>query len=213
MFSSFRWNSEKLVGFLKRLIGTHSKKKLTNFMRNRRRRLFQLELLEDRRPMAFNVTDVTLTEGTPTRIKDTLVPGTEAALYRIDGAAGQTIRFDSIQVSSSSGSWSLYSPTGQVLYGAGLESDFDAFLPTTGSYLLSLSSSADSPVTYDFAVQNRTDYLPTSSGLGVVHTGSLAANASQSFSFTGYAGQKILLDNQTDLTTPINFELLILARM
>jgi hypothetical protein len=88
-----------------------------------------------------------------TTITNTLNPGLEADVYRINGKAGQKLRFDSLITGFVNSNWTLYSPSNQYLYSANLSSDFETTLPGDGIYLLVLNGYTNNgTVNYKFQV-------------------------------------------------------------
>jgi hypothetical protein len=132
----------------------------------------------------------------PASVSGTLDPGQKIAAYRIDGTAGEQLLFHSVSTSSTIGNWSLLGQNNQRIAGSGLGSDFTASLPTTGPYSLELVGNASSAISYSIQVTDLTTYPPiASSGFNAAQSGTLAAGASQTFTFQAPAGLPIDFNN------------------
>jgi RHS repeat-associated protein len=141
----------------------------------------------------------TLALGTP--LTGTLNPGTQTALYTLQGRAGQRLSF---QNPTGPGlSWQLIGPADENVAQGG-----QAFLPTDGPYVLAVrSTSTSGPVHYSFMVTDVSDTPVPASGFGPLRTGTLAAGATTSFTFTASAGLPVYLDNQDPSSSSISFAL------
>ncbi|MCP9934861.1 cadherin-like domain-containing protein [Cyanobium sp. Candia 9D4] len=123
----------------------------------------------------------------------TLVPlGTE--LYRFTGTAGQRLVFDSQSPSASSASVVLRGPNGEAITSGNLASDFEITLTRTGSHILYIDSTSASSIPYSFQLVTPTT-TSTSLTLGSAVSGSISEPGEQDiYTFTGTAGQRLLLD-------------------
>ncbi len=193
--------------------------------RNRRTKTFvELDRLEDRTLLTavatptLSINDVKVLEQTGSVATETgtLNPGTQAVTYRIDGYAGQSLDFHSVSLSpANSGTWTLYEPNNQVDTRNNLGSDFTAFLPNSGFYNLVLEGNASTAVSYQFQVSDVTPKTVALSGpFNTVESGSVAANSTQTFTFTAPAGTPIYFNDQLstsnstinlNLTGPSNY--------
>ncbi|BAY73413.1 hypothetical protein NIES23_62410 (plasmid) [Trichormus variabilis NIES-23] len=88
-----------------------------------------------------------------TIVNDTLTPGLQKDIYRINGTAGQKLYFDSLTAAFNAG-WSLYGPGNQIVTGSSnLSNDFQTTLTSTGTYLLVLDgNNSNSNINYRFVV-------------------------------------------------------------
>ncbi|MFM6116760.1 MAG: Ig-like domain-containing protein [Sphaerospermopsis kisseleviana] len=88
-----------------------------------------------------------------TQVAGTLDPGLETAIYRINGTAGQKLRFDSLITGFVNGYWTLYKPGNQYVTSYYLGSDFEVDLPGDGTYLLVVGGyTANETVNYKFQI-------------------------------------------------------------
>ena len=75
----------------------------------------------------------------------------ETELYKFTGTAGQRLYFDS-QTTGISGYWRLYDPNNQYFSYYNLSSDFQATLPSNGTYVLVVDSSNSTAANFNFQV-------------------------------------------------------------
>ncbi|MBX9253632.1 tandem-95 repeat protein [Desmonostoc muscorum CCALA 125] len=148
-----------------------------------------------------------LTFGTP--VTNTLEPGNSVALYRFDGTPGKIIKFDLTAASWTGANWVLYDPTGRAVETPSASSpDFTTGLSAAGSYTLAIVGNSATSVPYSFQVNDVSVAPVTSSGLGVVRQGTLAAGAVDEYTFTTNAGTLVLLDSLNDSNSLIRARLL-----
>ena len=135
----------------------------------------------------------------------TLNPGTETNIYRITGTAGEKITLHADSFSSTSGNWYLVDPNNRTLAGTTFGTSFTATLALNGPYELIVqgNDTADASVAYSFDISATAQAVLAPSGFGTVQTGSLAAGASQSFSFTGTAGHSVYFNSLVRTSQPI----------
>jgi RHS repeat-associated protein len=143
----------------------------------------------------FRLLDVasapTFSVGTP--FSGTLNPSKQVALYTFNGSAGQRLSFAS--TSDPSVTWELDGPADQSVTNS--FSGNIASLPTTGSYIFVVHSSANSgSINYHFTATDVSDTPVTPSGFGVLDSGTLASNGQTAFTFTAPAGLPVFLDNE-----------------
>ena len=119
-------------------------------------------------------------------------PSNGISLYRFAGSAGQRLYFDGASTNAS-GAWTVYSPGDSALAIAGLNRDFELTLPSDGTYLIAAGNSASSD---PFGIRIITPGTTTNAlTLGAVVNGALAEpGESDSFTFTGTAGQRLYYD-------------------
>lgn len=139
---------------------------------------------------ASAATSITL--GTP--FGGTLSPGLAAQVYSLAGTAGQSLFFQSISASGS-GSWSLYDAANSLLTSAGLGTNFETVLHSTGTHTLVLTgSSTGGPITYNLKVLQPTAAVDAYT-LGTSVSASLAGlGDTHAYTFSGTAGQRIVYD-------------------
>ena len=158
------------------------------------------EVLEIRALLAVTIVDISVLEGNagPQTISNTLDPGSETQLYQFTGTAGQKLFFDNLTASSTSGNWQLFGPSNQYVAGANISNDFGATLPYNGTYVLALQGvgNLSNTLDYSFRIFDVTEPTVSLSGLGGVHSGSLAAGGLDTFTFDAPAGQFLYLDSQ-----------------
>jgi len=121
--------------------------------------------------------------------------GNMVTLYRFAGSAGQRLFFDG-SPTNAAGSWFLYGPTDTYFGGSGgLSSDFEATLPSNGTYLLAVGNS---DTTNESAFSFRIVTPPTTNlalTLGASVSGQLIeAGEEDRYTFTGSAGQRLYYD-------------------
>jgi RHS repeat-associated protein len=120
----------------------------------------------------------------------------ETRHYSFNGTAGQRLKFDSLMATQSA-DWVLYAPDGSVVNQTALSNDFEASLPTNGTYILALRSSASTTtVNFSFRVDNISLPSVTHSGLGTIRSGSVTVTQPVSNTFTASAGTFIYFDSQ-----------------
>ena len=167
--------------------------------RVRTRTRLEIDSLEQRvvlSSLSINSIAITLNTPGPTSVAGTLSPGTEVAAYRIDGSAAETLQFDSVSTSSTSGSWYLYNENNQEVAGAALGTDFSATLTVTGPYYLELVGNISTAINYSFQITDTSTYPPiASTGFDTPESGTLAAGASTTFTFKAPAGLPIYFNN------------------
>ena len=139
----------------------------------------------------FRLTSVSAATPLPanTQVSDTLQFDGDTALYSFSGSAGQSVSF---ALGSDELGLSVYSPAGQAL-----NYNYDtAKLPTTGTYLVSLTDYNDSGA-LDYTLEAETIVQTTTSPmtLGSIYSSTLSIGDAQDFTFTGTAGQQLLFEN------------------
>ena len=138
----------------------------------------------------------------------TLNPGVNADIYQINGTQGQRLLFHSL-TTSNAGSWTFYGIGNQQVASTNLSLDFTVTLPETGTDLLVLSgNNASNPVPYSFQVSDVSGAAVSPTGFDVVHTGTIAAGATATYTYTAPAGLLVRIDNPTPSSQPIVFTLL-----
>ena len=163
---------------------------------------------------SFRLIDVnntpTITLGTV--VTDTLTPGLETNIYRVNGKAGQRLFFNSLigwLYSTPPVSWSLYGPGNEnITDNYNYSSDFDVTLDNDGTYLLVLSGYLnDGNFNYNFKVSDTTSTLTF--GSTITSTISQPGEIIDEYTFTATAGQYFYYDALIDKNTSSIFVQLI----
>lgn len=149
---------------------------------------------------SFRLLDVaTLPLVTPGQtVTGQLNPGGEADVVRIQGTPGQRLRFDRLTITNEIfANWLLFGPGDQTWGGDfGSVPDFTATLASSATYLLALGGRGAPTIDYSYQLLDSSDPPATTSGFGNLETGSLAANASQTFTYNAAADTRVYLDIQ-----------------
>ena len=143
-------------------------------------------------------TNIALTPGSATTENGTLATGLSTNLYQFSATAGQSVYFEGIKDSPSSGALAtLYNRSNGSVASFYVENDDPVTLATTGTYLLAVAgqNAANSSVTYSFEVFD--NLKPTTAlMLGKTVTGTIADPGDQAiYTFTGSPGQRIFFDS------------------
>ncbi|MFM7406107.1 MAG: Ig-like domain-containing protein, partial [Cuspidothrix sp.] len=165
---------------------------------------------------SFNLIDASaataITLGTT--VTETLTPGLQADIYRINGTAGQRLYFDSLAAAASNATWTLYGPGNQSIAGNDLSNDFDndfeTTLTSTGTYLLVLDgNNSNGNINYSFKVTSSLS-APTTLTLGTAVTSTISQTGEiDEYTFTGAVGQRLYYDGLINNTTStINAQLI-----
>ncbi|MEM9804842.1 MAG: putative Ig domain-containing protein [Cyanobacteria bacterium P01_D01_bin.56] len=123
-------------------------------------------------------------------------------IYRLEGVAGQRLKFETISLNSQFFSnWKLYGPGHtQVLQNNRrvnnrLAEDFDAVLPVDGTYYLVLSNDGAQELAYSFQVTSSVEPSIIPAGFDITHSHTIAADTSDTYTFQASAGSRIWLDS------------------
>jgi large repetitive protein len=135
-----------------------------------------------------------------------IAPG-EATLYQFTGTKGQRLQFDSL-LSSSGGTWSVFTPGNSTGGTAALSVDFESTLPTDGVYILAVQAPVSTSTSYNIQINDLSTPAIANTGLGPLYSGSLAGGQQASTSFTAVAGTWIYLDSQDKDFDPVEIRLL-----
>ena len=190
----------------------NKRKRMQRVLAARRRRRWwqQYEILESRTLLSsdlpaasINSVSIVLDPPGPTSVSGSLKPGNTFSFYQIDGTAGERLDFHNVSTTSSNGNWLLLGEAGNEIAGTGIASDFTANLTATGTYYLELVGNITSEIDYSFQVSDVSDPPVSSSGLGVPESGSLAAGASMSFTFTAPAGLPVFFNSLDRSNGPV----------
>ena len=79
--------------------------------------------------------------------------------------------------------------------------DFNTTFPSTGLYTLAIAGTSSTPVDYRLTVTDNTAEPITSTGLGVVESGTLNAGETINYEFSAKAGTPVFFDGQGSDTT------------
>jgi hypothetical protein len=166
--------------------------------------------------VAFNLLD--LAAATPVTIggvvNDSLGDHTEARFYKFNGTAGQRVNLGSGGIGANQANWQLFGPQSQpITSSASISQNIGTVtLPVTGTYTFGVIGNGNTTgtVQYQLTITDLSDTAVASSGFGTVHSGTISANQTNSFTYTGSAGLPVFLDSQdtsgqtlvVDLTSP-----------
>jgi large repetitive protein len=154
---------------------------------------YQFSLLDLSQAVALNLN---------TAITGTLNNGKDTKFYQFTGTAGQRLKFDSL-ITTANTNWTLYDNFGQVLFNDSANTDREVTLNSSGSYLLGIKGNHSAAVNYQFqvlqlAVATPVVFTGTAIALNTPISGSISStnpSFSQSYTFTGTAGQKLFYDS------------------
>jgi large repetitive protein len=151
----------------------------------------------------FNLLDlaqaVNLTLDTP--VSGTLTNGKDTQFYKLTGTAGQRLNFDALVTTANTG-WTLYDEYGQILFNDSANTDREVTLTNNGAYLLGIKGNHSTAINYQFQVAQLAPVTSvaltgTPIALNTAISGSINStnpSFSQSYTFTGAAGQKLFYD-------------------
>ena len=157
----------------------------------------------------------TLTLGAKT--SGTLTPGSQDAIYRFAGTAGQVVylssQTDSPGALTNTAIYSLYDSNGNLVDLSTdnffLYNDFQATLPSTGNYTLVLAGGARSVASDTYSFILSTAAAPTAITTGQVVNGNIAGQTQRDeYTFTGTAGQVLYLDALGTSSSGLSLEII-----
>jgi YD repeat-containing protein len=126
----------------------------------------------------------------------------QSAVFTLAGLAGQRFHFavNSVTGDTFVTGWGLYDANFHAIAGGDLSQSFDATLPAAGTYVLLLSAyrAANS---LSFTVAPIADTPVPASGFGAVHSGTVAAGQTATFTYAAPAGLPVYFDWQLDPST------------
>ena len=152
--------------------------------------------------LSFNLLDLaSATAISPsTTISDALVDQTQTRLYKFSGTSGQRLNLQTLSTAVNAALWGLYGPADQII---GSQSYINGnigivTLPVTGTYTLAVIGSGSVPtaVPYQLSLADVSDSSVAATGFGIVNTGNIGANQTNSFSLTASAGTLVYFDSQ-----------------
>lgn len=132
-----------------------------------------------------------------TTLNGTLINSSGADIYRL--AVTERQRFNFSPLATSTNQLTLYSPTGRQIETQALNSDLDLWL-NPGEHLLAVQGNGIASPNYELGIQFlETEALPPSTAtpldLNAVVNGTISTTgATQSYTFTGTAGQQLFYD-------------------
>jgi hypothetical protein len=152
--------------------------------------------------IAFSLLD--LAAATPitvgATVSDSLSDETQTRLYRFAGTAGQRLNLQSLTSPSTEAVWTLIGLADQNLGSYPyISGDIGIVtLPATGTYTIAVIGNAlkTSSFNYQFTLSDVSDTTVSTTGLGVVVSGNIVANQTNTFTFTAPAGLPIFFDSQ-----------------
>ncbi|MFA7602290.1 MAG: LamG domain-containing protein, partial [Novosphingobium sp.] len=136
-------------------------------------------------------------------VEGTLTPSRSTAMYRFDGAAGDTLVIDA-RTTISNGAMRLIDPFGREIFGASLFTDREVALPVTGSYTLLIEgriSENRASDAFTFSLNRASDPAPLALALGATVNGTIARPGDvQRYRFTIAQETVIAFDSFTNNT-------------
>ena len=129
-----------------------------------------------------------------------LDPLTQTHIYQIRAAAGQKIRFNSIETSSSYGYWFIQDIYNNQINSANIQDNLGEILfPVAGTYALIIAgySYGSGPLDYQILATDVSDTTVSASGFGT-YTGYVAPNQTNYVFFNASAGTPIYIDSLTN---------------
>lgn len=119
-------------------------------------------------------------------------------IFRFNGTAGQRINIKSLSYTSTEANWSLIDPANQTIVMNNIMNSLSTnLLYMSGTYLLIIKAdySLVDPLNFTFTVQDVSEPIVTVSGFNVVKYGNIAANKTNSVSFSALAGTPVYYDS------------------
>ncbi len=128
---------------------------------------------------------------------DTTATGDSNKYFRFNGTAGQSILFNVQDVGfSSSTEWILQRPDGSVIFDSFSLAPRAEVLTQTGEYLLSLIGGDSVPIDYSFSIVTPTTSSTTYTLGNTVNSALTEPGEVDEYTFTGVAGQRLVLDTR-----------------
>jgi len=137
-----------------------------------------------------------LTMGTP--FSDQLSPPQSCNLYQFNGKRGQRIALQALDFSTNQARWQLVSPANVVVVSGQFTASLGPVtLPLDGPYCVMVigTSVGNTPLTYQVLANDVSDRPVAVSGFGTIHSGTVSANQTNSFTYTAPAGLPIYFDS------------------
>jgi hypothetical protein len=141
-------------------------------------------------------TEPAVTAGTITPV--TLSPSSQTVIRRFAGTAGQRVALDTVSASANAAQWALVNPANQTVASSSVDYDLGTnLLATAGTWLVIVQGTVgDNPdLEFSFRIRDVSDAPVAASGFGTVHSGSVAQDATNSFTFTAPAGTVAYYDS------------------
>jgi hypothetical protein len=133
-----------------------------------------------------------------TTLSDQLNPSLACNIYQFNGSRGQRINLQSLGYSSMQAQWQLVSPANVVLGSGQIYQNLGTLtLPQSGPYCLMVSgySVGLAPLAFQILASDVSDGPAVTSGFGVTQSGNVAANQTNSFTYTAPAGLPVYFDS------------------
>ena len=146
----------------------------------------------------------------------TLATGLSTNLYDFSGTAGERVYFEGLSDSSADGTLAnLYSPSNSRVTSVALENDTPVTLPFSGTYILAVAGTSASNSSDGYSFEMYDNVNPTTMlnflnpAVTVVPESGTIVNPgdSQSYTFTGTAGQQIYYDGLASASSSLYAEL------
>ncbi|MFO0011239.1 MAG: putative Ig domain-containing protein [Planctomycetota bacterium] len=130
-----------------------------------------------------------------TDLEITLSPGHAAHVYRFDASAGDTIRIDSLETTSTPLDWDIRGPVSQFRGGSNDGLGFTAKILSTGTYYLSLSGRLNSSsLTFRFRATRMAGPIVPLVGFNQQVQLDLGINETKTYSFDAPTGRLVYLN-------------------
>jgi hypothetical protein len=133
-----------------------------------------------------------------TALSGQLSPALACNIYQFNGTRGQRIKLLSDGYSSTQVQWQLLSPANVIMAYGQIYQDLGTFtLPLDGEYCVLIigTTGGTTPVTFEVLASDVSDSTAPVSGFGTVRSGTVNANQTNSFAYTGPAGLPIYFDS------------------
>jgi large repetitive protein len=128
----------------------------------------------------------------------TLNTSSQTELFRFSGTAGQRIYLQSISADTNSATWQLINPANVTVASGLIDSDLGTnLLVTSGTYLIVVAGTvqAGPALHFKFRLTDVSEPAVAPSGFGLVHTGTIAAGETNTFTYTASAGTVVYFDS------------------
>jgi hypothetical protein len=152
--------------------------------------------------ISFNLLDLSKASAisVSATITDSLSDQTATRLYQFAGTTGQRLNLQSLTSPTAQAIWTLFGlndqSLGPVPYISG--NIGSVTLPSTGNYVIAvIGNTMDvSPLNYQFTISDISDPPASPSGFGIVHSGTIGANQTNTLTYSASAGLPVFFDSQ-----------------